>query len=78
MSDNLKKSNAAFGKEQAKSLPATRCEDCLYYDWDEEYEEYACMLSFDEDELVRVLHSSSRSCPYFRFYDEYKSVGRQN
>ena len=55
-----------------------RCEDCLYYDYDEEYEEYLCRMSFDEDEAVRYLSGGSSRCPYFRFYDEYKSVQKQN
>ena len=55
-----------------------RCEDCLYYDYDEEYEDYVCMMSFDEDEAVRYLSSGKNRCPYFRFYDEYKSVQKQN
>ncbi len=50
----------------------------MYWDWDEEYEEYCCNLSFDEDEMVKVLHSQDKKCPYFRFYDEYKSVQKQN
>lgn len=61
-----------------KKSASTRCEDCLYWDWDEEYEEYSCNLAFDEDEMVRVLHLREQRCPYFRFYDEYKSVQKQN
>ncbi len=61
-----------------KTSGAVRCEDCMYWDWDDEYEEYACNLAFDEDEMVKVLHSAERRCPYFRFYDEYKSVQKQN
>lgn len=55
-----------------------RCEDCLYYDYDEEYEDYLCRMSFDEDEAVRYLTGGDFRCPYFRFYDEYKSVQKQN
>lgn len=62
---------------KSKKSNATSCEDCLYYDYDEEYEEYRCNMAFDEDEMVRVLHASDRRCPYFRFYDEYKSVQKQ-
>lgn len=61
-----------------KKQASARCEDCLYWDWDDEYEQYCCSLAFDEDEMVRVLHSCERRCPYFRFYDEYKSVQKQN
>ena len=56
----------------------SECETCWHYDYDEEYEEYVCMMSFDEDEAVRYLSGSKNRCPYFRFYDEYKSVQKQN
>lgn len=55
-----------------------RCEDCAYYDYDEEYEEYVCSMNFEEDEMSRFLSNSDYSCPYYRFYDEYKMVEKQN
>ena len=58
--------------------PSVRCEDCMFYDYDEEYDEYCCNMSLDEDELVRMSYSKHNTCPYFRFYDEYKSVQKQN
>ena len=58
--------------------PEPRCEDCLYYDYDEEYEDNVCRMDFDEDEAVRYMTSGKSHCPYFRFYDEYKSVQKQN
>ena len=61
---------------RVKKAVAHRCEDCLYYDWDEEYEEYLCRMSFDEDEIVSLSYRGGE-CPYFRYYDEYKSVRRQ-
>lgn len=53
------------------------CEDCTYYDYDEEYGDYVCTQSLDEDELALVCRSGSKNCPYFKFYDEYKSVQKQ-
>lgn len=53
-----------------------RCEDCLYYDCDENGE-YYCTASLDEDEAV-AFRLTGGDCPYFRFYDEYKSVRKQN
>jgi len=53
-----------------------RCEDCLYYDCDENGE-YYCQASLDEDEAV-AFRLTGGDCPYFRFYDEYKSVRKQN
>ena len=57
---------------------AANCESCVFYDYDEDYEEYTCTMSLDEDEMVRYLSGNTRSCPYYRFYDEYKSVQKQN
>ena len=31
----------------------------------------------DEDEAVAFLTAKHKSCPYYRFYDEYKSVQKQ-
>ena len=56
---------------------ATNCESCVFYDYDEDYDEYACQMNLDEDEMVRFLSGNTRSCPYYRFYDEYKSVHKQ-
>ena len=60
------------------SKVAAACEDCAYYDYDEEYGDYVCTQSLDEDELAAVCRGGSKSCPYFKFYDEYKSVQKQN
>ena len=64
--------------QRRKNTPEPRCEDCLYYDYDEEYEDYVCRMSFDEDEAVRYLSGGRMRCPYYRYYDEYKSVQKQN
>ena len=56
---------------------ATTCESCEFYDYDEEYEEYVCTVRLDQDEMQSFLGGNTRSCPYYRFYDEYKSVHKQ-
>ena len=43
------------------------CDMCMFYEYDEEYEE-----------MVRFVMSGSKSCPYFRFGDEYTIVRKQN
>ena len=53
------------------------CENCEFYDYDEEYGENVCGAKLDEDEIVRFLTGKTKGCPYFRFYDEYKSVHKQ-
>ena len=55
-----------------------RCEDCLYFDYDEELDEDVCCLDLDEDEMMRFLSGRYAACPYYRFYDEYKLVQKQN
>ena len=52
------------------------CENCLNYEYDEEYEEYMCSVNLDEDEYIRFLRE--KKCPYFRFGDEYSIVKKQN
>ena len=57
---------------------AANCESCVFYDYDEEYETYVCEVDLDQDDLADFLAGTTRSCPYYRFYDEYKSVRKQN
>lgn len=54
------------------------CENCTYYVYDEDYEEYICYVDMDEDEMMRFMQSPSYECPYFRLYDEYGTVRKQN
>ena len=61
--------------KEAKKV--ANCESCEFYDYDEYYEEYSCMMRLDEDEMNRFLTGNTASCPYYRFYDEYKSVHKQ-
>ena len=54
------------------------CAICLYYDWDDEMGEEVCTQHLDEDEMARYMAGAYKECPYFRAYDEYKSVQKQN
>ena len=58
--------------------PLGSCESCLYFDYDEEFEEEICTLDLDEDEMARLQSGRYASCPYYHFYDEYKLVQKQN
>ena len=51
-----------------------QCESCMYYQYDEEYEEYFCDVNLDEDEMERFLRDGFRNCPYYRLEDEYRTV----
>ena len=53
------------------------CATCLYYVYDDEYEEYLCDMDMDEDEYVRLISDSHYRCPYYRNGDEYKVVRKQ-
>ena len=63
--------------KEKKKQRAVRCEDCEFYDYDEEYDAYICQVSLDEDEMADFVAGQTGRCPYFRFYDEYKSVHKQ-
>lgn len=55
------------------------CEECEYYDYDEDGSgERVCLADVDEDEMLSPMSLSRGGCPYFKFYDEYKTVRRQN
>ena len=56
----------------------SNCESCVYYDYDEFYGENICRADLDEDESIDFIVGSSASCPLYRYYDEYKSVQKQN
>ena len=53
------------------------CENCWYYDYDEEYDEYFCMMDLDEDEVYRFFSSGKNHCPYYRQGDDYTLARRQ-
>lgn len=53
------------------------CESCEFYDYDEYTDSYVCAVNIDQDDIERLRYSKSNACPYYRFYDEYKSVHKQ-
>ena len=60
-----------------KKRVQSNCESCEFYDYDEYDECYVCTMRLDEDEMYRFLGNQTASCPYSRYYDEYKSVHKQ-
>lgn len=60
-----------------KASPAM-CETCEFYDFDEYLDAYICNMKLDEDEMLSFISGNEKGCPYYRFYDEYKSVAKQN
>lgn len=64
---------------EVKNTPQpTDCTSCLYFEYDELADEDVCTLSLDEDEYAAFLHRRSVGCPYYRAYDEYMTVKKQN
>ena len=58
-------------------MDPNQCDTCWYYDYDEEYDEYYCMMDLDEDEVYRISVSPSQHCPYYRQGDDYPLARRQ-
>ncbi len=54
------------------------CEFCVYYTYNDETEDYECLVNLDEDDLYRFYSGGSNACPYFRLDDEYAVVRKQN
>lgn len=53
------------------------CDTCAYLIYDEEYEEYVCDVSLDEDDVSRLMSDSHYSCPFYKYGDEYSVVRKQ-
>lgn len=53
------------------------CETCWYYDYDQEEDEYYCMMELDEDEFYRAFVQTQGRCPYYRQGDDYTLARRQ-
>ena len=53
------------------------CEDCAYYGYDEEFEEYLCSADLDEDDYARMVQGGYKRCPLWKNGDEYAVVRHQ-
>ena len=56
---------------------SNECESCWHYDYDEEFDEYYCMMDLDEDEVYRFFATPKSRCPYYRQGDDYTLARRQ-
>ena len=65
-------------KNGAKKRVQGSCDTCVNFAYDEDYEQYVCLVDLDEDEYYRFIQGQFKSCPYFRMGDEYKIVQKQN
>ena len=41
----------------------SKCEDCLYYEYDDEYGFYVCDMDLDEDETAQFIGGRFQNCP---------------
>ena len=53
------------------------CESCVYYVYNENVEEYECLVNLDEDEYYALISGKQKSCPDYRRDDEYGVVKKQ-
>ena len=58
-------------------MGCSECDTCWYFDYDEEYDEYYCMMDLDEDEYYRIVATNQTRCPYYRQGDDYTLARRQ-
>lgn len=53
------------------------CEECVYFEYDENDDMWYCSVNMDEDDYMRLVQNNYRNCPYFRNGDEYAVVRHQ-
>lgn len=65
-------------KKGREKMKGTSCEECAYFEYDEEEESYGCQFYFDEDDIARAsLYGDRYICPHFQYKDEYRIVRKQ-
>lgn len=65
-------------KEKKSKKTIGCCEDCINFEYDDEYECYVCTQDLDSDEMEQFITNAIRNCPYYRCGDEYTIVRKQN
>ena len=53
------------------------CEECVFFDYDEELEANVCTADLDEDEMERFLRGRTGKCPFYRPGGDYQTARRQ-
>jgi len=54
-----------------------QCDTCSNYIYDEDYEDYMCMVDIDEDDASRAFTDSHYQCAYYQYDNEYAVVRHQ-
>jgi len=65
-------------EKKPKRRMQSNCESCEFFDYNDEDGSRECQMSLDEDEFLKFVSGHYQECPYYRYYDEYKSVSKQN
>lgn len=58
-------------------MASSNCEECVYFDYDEEADTSYCSMDLDEDEMERFLRADAGSCPFYRRGGDYETARRQ-
>ena len=54
-----------------------KCETCVWYVYDEDYDDYICDMDLDEEEIYIIMADDTRACPYWRPGDDYITARKQ-
>ena len=57
---------------------ASKCDECVNYEYDEDYESYVCLANLDEDDMAKFISGNYNECPFYCPGDEYTIVRKQN
>ena len=54
-----------------------QCDTCVYYAYDEDFEDYYCEADVDQDDYGRIAGGEYKGCPFYRNGDDYAIVRHQ-
>jgi hypothetical protein len=75
---NTYETNKNTEKKAERRKAPHGCDTCVYYDIIDDDGTWGCVVDIDEDDAYREREDRRAACPYYKFYDEYKSVQKQN
>ena len=53
------------------------CEECANFVFDDDSEDWVCLVNMDEDDMARMMQAGRDECPFYRNGDEYAVVKHQ-
>ncbi|MCR5390309.1 MAG: DUF6472 family protein [Lachnospiraceae bacterium] len=54
-----------------------KCNLCMNYEYDEEFDCYSCTMELDQDDMEHFIRGETHECPYFQQGNEYQIVKHQ-